>query len=56
MIFTQHVNINNVAVNQELMNICKSHQGCKNCPLKTDDMELQGVLIRCETGRAKEGE
>lgn len=56
MIFTQHVNINNVAVNQEFINICKSHQGCKNCPLKIKDVELQGVLIRCETGRVKEGE
>lgn len=56
MIFTQHVNINNMTVNQEFMNICKLHPGCVNCPLRIDDMELQGVLIRCETGRAKEGE
>ena len=56
MIF-QQVNLGaiNQAVNQEFMNICKSHPSCENCPLNTGDMAIQGTTLRCETGRAKEG-
>lgn len=55
MIFHQ-VNLGaiNQAVNQEFMNICKSHPSCENCSLKTGDMVIQGTTLRCETGRAKE--
>ena len=55
MIF-QQVNLGaiNQAVNQEFMNICKSHTSCKNCPLKNGDMNIQDIVLRCETGRAKE--
>lgn len=55
MIF-QQVNLGaiNQAVNQEFMNICKSHTSCIDCPLKNGDMEIQGVMLRCDTGRAKE--
>lgn len=55
MIF-QQVNLGaiNQAVNQEFMKICKSHPSCVNCPLKNSDMDIQGVMLRCETGRAKE--
>ena len=55
MIF-QQVNLGaiNQAVNQEFMNICKSHPSCENCPLKNNDMDVQGVMLRCDTGRAKE--
>lgn len=55
MIF-QQVNFGaiNQVVGQEFMNICKSHPSCKNCPLKNNDMDIQGTKLRCETGRAKE--
>lgn len=55
MIF-QQVNLGaiNQVVNQEFMNICKSHPSCENCPLKSSDMDIQGVMLRCDTGRAKE--
>lgn len=43
----------NQAVNQEFMNICKSHPGCKDCPLKNEVMNVQGTKLRCETGRSK---
>ena len=55
MIF-QQVNLGaiNQVVNQEFMNICKSHPSCEKCPLKSSDMEIQGVMLKCDTGRAKE--
>lgn len=55
MIF-QQVNLGaiNQVVNQEFMKICKSHLSCENCPLKNNDMEIQGVMLRCDTGRVKE--
>lgn len=53
MVFTQHVNINNMAVNEEFMRICRTHPSCAGCPLKTEDINIQGSIIRCETGRAK---
>ncbi len=55
MIF-QQVNLGaiNQAVNQEFISICKTHPSCVDCPLKGSDMEIQGVMLRCDTGRAKE--
>ena len=55
MIF-QQVNLGaiNQAVNQEFLNICKSHPSCVDCLLKSSDMEIQGVVLTCNTGRAKE--
>lgn len=55
MIF-QQVNLGaiNQAANQEFMNICKSYSSCVDCPLKNSDMDIQGTILRCETGRAKE--
>ena len=55
MIF-QQINFGaiNQLVSQEFMKICKSHPSCENCPLKNNDMEIQGVMLRCDTGRAKE--
>ena len=43
----------NMAVNEEFMRIRKTHPSCINCSLKTTDMNIQGSMIRCETGRAK---
>ena len=55
MIFQQvNLGVINQAINQEFMKICKSHPSCENCPLKNSDMEIQGVMLRCDTGRAKE--
>ena len=55
MVFTQQVNFNtNMVDNQEIMKICKEHPKCIDCPLKDKDVQLQGGLTRCETGRAKE--
>ena len=55
MIF-QQVNFGaiNQAVNQEFMNICKSHPSCVDCPLKNSDMDIQGTKLRCLTERQKE--
>lgn len=55
MIF-QQVNFGaiNQAVNQEFMNICKAHPSCIDCPLKNGDMNIQDIVLRCETGRTKE--
>ena len=52
----QQINIGaiNQMIGQEFMHICKQHASCVGCPLKTQDMEIQGGVIRCETGRAKE--
>ena len=51
--FTQHININNMAGSQEFMRICSEHLECKDCPLKDKDVQLQGGMTRCETGRVK---
>ena len=51
--FTQHININNMAGNQEFMKICSEHPECKDCPLKDKDVQLQNGMTRCETVRAK---
>lgn len=56
MIFSQQVNINNMVINQELMRICELHPGCEGCDLQNKDMNIQGVMVRCETGRAKRGQ
>lgn len=51
--FAQHININNIASIQEFMKICSEHPKCIDCPLRDKDVQLQGGLIRCETGRMK---
>lgn len=51
--FTQHININNMASNQEFMKICTDHPECIDCPLNDKDVQPQSGIIRCETGRAK---
>lgn len=53
--FAQHININgmNMASSQEFMKICSEHPECIGCPLKDKDVQLQGGLTRCETGRMK---
>ena len=53
--FTQYTNINgmNMSNSQEFMKICSEHYECIGCPLKDKDVQLQGGLTRCETGRAK---
>lgn len=53
--FTQYININgmNMAHGKEFMKICKEHPKCKDCPLKDNEVQLQGGLTRCETGRMK---
>jgi len=51
--FVQHIDINNIADSQEFMKICSEHPECKDCPLKDEDVQFQGGMIRCETGRAK---
>lgn len=53
--FTQYININNMAGNQEFMKICTEHPECKDCPLKDKDVQLQSGMTRCETGRSKGG-
>lgn len=56
MIFQQQVNFNNMALQQEFAQKCASHPECKDCELKTEDVNMQGSLVRCETGRMKDGE
>lgn len=53
MMFTQHINLNNMVTNQEFMKICSEHPECKDCPLRDSDVQLQSGMVRCETGRAK---
>lgn len=38
-------------VNKEFMEICKAHPGCEGCPFKTEDKEINGTKVRCNTGR-----
>jgi hypothetical protein len=38
-------------INKEFMQICESHPGCEGCPLKTEDKEIKGTKLRCNTGR-----
>lgn len=54
MVFTQNINLNNIANNQEVMKICTEHPECVDCRLKDNDIRLGAVLVRCETGRAKQ--
>ena len=53
--FAQHININgmNMVNSQEFKKICSEHPECISCPLKDKDVQLQGGLSRCETGRMK---
>lgn len=53
--FAQHININgmNMANSQEFMKICSEHPECKDCPLKDKDVQLQGGMTTCVTGRMK---
>lgn len=45
-------NLNDLNLNNEqFMEICKSHPGCEDCPLKTEDKKINGTIIRCNTGR-----
>lgn len=53
MIFTQQVNFNDVFPTKEIMKICEEHSCCKECPLLKEDMNINGVLVRCDTGKAK---
>lgn len=54
MVFTQNIDLNNIANNQEVMKICIEHPECVDCQLKDNDIRLGAVLVRCETGRAKQ--
>ena len=54
MIFQQQVNFG--MNNQEFKRICAQHPECNNCPFLTQDMQLQGGMTRCETGRTHENE
>ena len=53
--FAQHINFNgmNMVNSQEFKKICSEHPECISCPLKDKDVQLQGGLTRCETGRMK---
>ena len=54
MVFTQQVNFGaNMANSQEFMKICSEHPECKGCTLKDKDVQLQGGLTTCVTGRTK---
>ena len=53
MVFTQQVNFDDVFPTKEIMKICEEHSCCKECPLLKEDMNINGVLVRCDTGRAK---
>lgn len=54
MVFAQQVNFGaNMANSQEFMKICSEHLECVGCPLRDKDVQLQGGLTRCETGRRK---
>lgn len=47
------MDMNNVEVNEEYLKTCRSHPGCKDCPLLTGNMKIKGVEIYCNTGREK---
>lgn len=51
MVYAQNINFGSMAVNQEFVRICSEHPGCKDCPMKEKDINIQGMLVRCETGR-----
>lgn len=45
-------NFNDLTLNnKQFMEICEAHPGCVDCPLKTQDMEIDGTMMRCNTGR-----
>ena len=51
---TWQINFGNMnQSNVDFMNICKEHPGCEDCPLKTEDKEINGTLFRCHTGRGE---
>ena len=41
----------NIDVSNQFMEICKAHPGCEGCPFKTEDKEINGTKVRCNTGR-----
>lgn len=51
--FTQHININNIAGNQEIMKICATHPECIGCPLLNEDKQIGNSVVRCENAFAK---
>ena len=52
MIF-QNVNFGGQIPNgDEVDKMCREHPECKDCPLKTQDMEIGGTMVRCLTGRS----
>ena len=52
MIF-QSVNFGGQMPNsEEVEKMCKENLDCKDCPLKTQDMEISGSMVRCLTGRS----
>lgn len=53
MVFTQQMNFNNVFPTQEILKICEEHISCQDCPLLKEDMNINGVVVRCDTGRVK---
>lgn len=38
-------------VRRHFNEICTTHLGCVDCPLKTQDMQISNSIIRCNTGR-----
>ena len=50
-----HIQFQNMSVNnnQEAIKICSEHPECKDCPLKTSDININNIVTRCETGRTK---
>lgn len=53
MIFTQNFSSNGNVVNSEIRKICEKHIGCEDWPLKKEDYNINGYIVRCENGRAK---
>ena len=53
--FTQHINFNNIVVNQEIVKICIEHPKCIGCPLFCEDKQIGNSVIRCENAFAKKG-
>lgn len=52
MIFAQGFGQDNVAY--QVVEICKDHPGCEGCPLKKQDIQVNGNLIRCDSGRQEQ--
>lgn len=49
-------NFDNLNSCQEFLEICNKYPECKNCPLSTQDIQLQSGMTRCETGRRRDNE